>query len=162
MGSRISTARPLYEHADPRKGFHPDWNTAIYDFGRKEVANFLLASALYWVDRFHIDGLRVDAVASMLYLDYSRKAGEWLPNAEGGNENHDAISFLKRANEAVYGEFPGAVTIAEEFDRVSRRLQADQLSAASASASNGTWAGCTTRSTTCRAIRSIGAGVTTR
>ena len=105
---------PLYEHADPRKGFHPDWNTAIYDFGRKEVANFLLASALYWVDRFHIDGLRVDAVASMLYLDYSRKAGEWLPNAEGGNENHDAIAFLKRANEAVYGEFPGAVTIAEE------------------------------------------------
>ncbi len=104
----------LYEHADPRKGFHPDWNTAIYDFGRKEVANFLLASALYWVDRYHIDGLRVDAVASMLYLDYSRKAGEWLPNAEGGNENRDAISFLKRANEAVYGEFPGAVTIAEE------------------------------------------------
>jgi len=105
---------PLYEHADPRKGFHPDWNTAIYDFGRKEVANFLLASALYWVDRFHIDGLRVDAVASMLYLDYSRKAGEWLPNADGGNENYDAIGFIKRANEAVYGEFPGAVTIAEE------------------------------------------------
>lgn len=105
---------PLYEHADPRKGFHPDWNTAIYDFGRKEVANFLLASALYWIDRYHIDGLRVDAVASMLYLDYSRKAGEWLPNAEGGNENHDAINFLKRANEAAYGLFPGAVTIAEE------------------------------------------------
>ena len=104
----------LYEHADPRKGFHPDWNTAIYDFGRKEVANFLLASALYWVDRYHIDGLRVDAVASMLYLDYSRKAGEWLPNADGGNENHDAIGFIRRANEAVYGEFPGAVMIAEE------------------------------------------------
>ena len=105
---------PLYEHADPRKGFHPDWNTAIYDFGRREVANFLLASALYWVDRFHIDGLRVDAVASMLYLDYSRKAGEWLPNADGGNENHDAINFLRRTNEAVYGQFPGAITIAEE------------------------------------------------
>jgi len=105
---------PLYEHADPRKGFHPDWNTAIYDFGRKEVANFLLASALYWVDRFHIDGLRVDAVASMLYLDYSRKAGEWLPNADGGNENYDAVAFVKRSNEAVYGEFPGAITIAEE------------------------------------------------
>ncbi len=104
----------LYEHADPRKGFHPDWNTAIYDFGRREVANFLLASALYWVDRFHIDGLRVDAVASMLYLDYSRKPGEWVPNAEGGNENHDAINFLRRTNEAVYGQFPGAITIAEE------------------------------------------------
>jgi 1,4-alpha-glucan branching enzyme len=105
---------PLYEYADPRRGFQPDWNTAIYDFGRKEVANFLYASALYWVDRFHVDGLRVDAVASMLYLDYSRKPGEWLPNAEGGNENHEAIAFLKRANELVYGLFPGAMTIAEE------------------------------------------------
>jgi 1,4-alpha-glucan branching enzyme len=105
---------PLYEYADPRKGFQPDWNTAIYDFGRQEVANFLYASALYWIDRFHVDGLRVDAVASMLYLDYSRKPGEWLPNAEGGNENHEAIAFLKRANELVYGLFPGAMTIAEE------------------------------------------------
>ncbi|HEY1943690.1 MAG TPA: 1,4-alpha-glucan branching protein GlgB [Roseiarcus sp.] len=105
---------PLYEHADPRRGFHPDWNTAIYDYGRREVANFLYASALYWVNRYHIDGLRVDAVASMLYLDYSRKAGEWLPNVKGGNENLDAIAFLKRANELVYGEFPGAHTIAEE------------------------------------------------
>ena len=114
---------PLYEHADPRKGFHPDWNTAIYDFGRREVANFLLANALYWVDRYHVDGLRVDAVASMIYLDYSRKAGEWLPNAEGGNENRDAVAFLKRVNEAVYGEFPGAMTIAEEstaYSGVSR------------------------------------------
>ena len=114
---------PLYEHADPRMGFHPDWNTAIYDFGRREVSNFLLTSALYWVDRYHVDGLRVDAVASMLYLDYSRKPGEWLPNAQGGNENLDAIAFLRRANEAVYGEFPGAVTIAEEstaFPGVSR------------------------------------------
>ena len=114
---------PLYEHADPRMGFHPDWNTAIYDFGRREVSNFLLTSALYWVDRYHVDGLRVDAVASMLYLDYSRKQGEWLPNAQGGNENLDAIAFLRRANEAVYGEFPGAVTIAEEstaFPGVSR------------------------------------------
>jgi 1,4-alpha-glucan branching enzyme len=105
---------PLYEHWDSRRGFHPDWNTAIYDFGRREVANFLSASALYWVDRFHIDGLRVDAVASMLYLDYSRKAGEWAPNADGGNDNREAIAFLRRANELVYGLFPGAITIAEE------------------------------------------------
>jgi 1,4-alpha-glucan branching enzyme len=105
---------PLYEHHDPRRGYHPDWNTAIYDFGRREVANFLRASALYWLDRYHVDGLRVDAVASMLYLDYSRKPGEWSPNADGGNENYDAISFLKRANEFVYGLFPGAFIIAEE------------------------------------------------
>jgi 1,4-alpha-glucan branching enzyme len=104
----------LYEHADPRRGFHPDWNTAIYDFGRREVANFLYASALYWVDRFHVDGLRVDAVASMLYLDYSRKPGEWLPNSDGSNENRDAVAFIRRANELVYGGFPGAITIAEE------------------------------------------------
>ena len=104
----------LYEHADPRKGFHPDWNTAIYDYGRKEVANFLLANALYWVDRYHIDGLRVDAVASMLYLDYSRNPGEWLPNADGGNVNYDAVNFLKHVNESVYGLFRGAFMIAEE------------------------------------------------
>jgi 1,4-alpha-glucan branching enzyme len=113
----------LYEHADPHKGFHPDWNTAIYDFGRREVANFLVTNALYWIDRYHIDGLRVDAVASMLYLDYSRKPGEWTPNEFGGNENLDAIAFIKRANETVYGEFPGAMTIAEEstsFPGVSR------------------------------------------
>ena len=113
----------LYEHADPRKGFQPDWNTAIYNFGRTEVANFLYCNALYWVDRFHIDGLRVDAVASMLYLDYSRKEGEWLPNADGSKENREAIAFLRRANELVYGGFPGAVTIAEEstaFPGVSR------------------------------------------
>src|SRR5579862_9809147 len=115
--------RPLYEHWDPKRGFHPDWNTAIYDFGRREVANFLYASALYWVDRFHVDGLRVDAVASMLYLDYSRREGEWLPNPDGSRENREAIAFLRRVNELVYGSFPGAVTIAEEstaFPGVSR------------------------------------------
>ncbi len=113
----------LYEHADPRKGFHPDWNTAIYNFGRHEVANFLYCNALYWVDRFHIDGLRVDAVASMLYLDYSRREGEWLPNADGSKENREAIAFLQQANQLVYGGFPGAITIAEEstaFPGVSR------------------------------------------
>ena len=96
------------------RGFQPDWNTAIYDFGRREVANFLHASALYWIDRFHIDGLRVDAVASMLYLDYSRKQGEWAPNPDGSNDNRDAVAFIRRANELVCGGFPGAVMIAEE------------------------------------------------
>lgn len=104
----------LYEHADPRQGLHPDWQTAVFNFGRREVANMLLANALYWLDVFHIDGLRVDAVASMLYLDYSRKAGEWLPNAEGGRENREAEAFLKQLNVLVYGQRPGAVTIAEE------------------------------------------------
>jgi len=105
---------PLYEHADPRRGFHPDWNTLIYDFGRREVANVLIASALYWFDRYHIDGLRVDAVASMLYLDYSRKPGEWAPNPDGSNDNRDAVSFIRRANTLAYAEHPGIVMIAEE------------------------------------------------
>ncbi len=114
MASRYSTALPLYEHADPRRGFHPDWNTAIYDFGRREVAAFLAANALFWLDRYHIDGLRVDAVASMLYLDYSRKPGEWAPNPDGSNDNRDAVAFLKRFNELVYETHPGTVTLAEE------------------------------------------------
>jgi 1,4-alpha-glucan branching enzyme len=104
----------LYEHEDPRLGFHPDWNTAIYNFGRREVANFLINNALFWLDRYHVDGLRVDAVASMLYLDYSRKAGEWLPNKYGGNENIEAIAFLKWMNELAYRDRPGIATIAEE------------------------------------------------
>ena len=104
----------LYEHPDPRRGFHPDWNTAIYDYGRREVSNVLAASALYWLDRLHIDGLRVDAVASMLYLDYSRRPGEWLPNADGGNENRDAVGFMQHANTLAYAAHPGIVTIAEE------------------------------------------------
>jgi len=104
----------LYEHEDPRQGFHPDWNTAIYNFGRKEVAGFLLNNALFWLERYHVDGLRVDAVASMLYLDYSRKEGEWIPNALGGRENLEAIAFLKHVNAEAYGQNPGIVTIAEE------------------------------------------------
>jgi len=104
----------LYEHADPRQGFHPDWNTAIFDFGRREVANYLIASALFWLDRYHIDGLRVDAVASMLYLDYSRKPGEWTPNPRGGNENLDAVAFLQRLNATLYGRHRGTFTVAEE------------------------------------------------
>ncbi len=104
----------LYEHADPRQGFHPDWNTYVYNFGRREVANFLLSSARYWIDAFHIDGLRVDAVASMLYLDYSRPEGQWIPNEYGGRENLAAIAFLKRMNELVFGTGSGATTAAEE------------------------------------------------
>ena len=104
----------LYEHADPKKGFHPDWQSYIFNYGRSEVRSFLISNALFWLDKFHADGLRVDAVASMLYLDYSREAGEWEPNEFGGNENLEAISFLKEFNEVVYGKFPDVVTIAEE------------------------------------------------
>jgi len=104
----------LYEHADPRQGFHLDWNTLIYNFGRREVSNYLIANALYWCRQFHIDGLRVDAVASMLYLDYSRPEGGWVPNKYGGNENLDAIAFLKRMNQVLYGAIDGVMTVAEE------------------------------------------------
>ncbi|MFL6589976.1 MAG: 1,4-alpha-glucan branching enzyme, partial [Chthoniobacterales bacterium] len=104
----------LYEHMDPRQGEHQDWGTLIFNFGRNEVRNFLIGNALFWLDKYHIDGLRVDAVASMLYLDYSRKAGEWIPNAFGGRENLEAVFFLKRFNEICYERFPGIMTIAEE------------------------------------------------
>jgi 1,4-alpha-glucan branching enzyme len=104
----------LYEHEDPRRGSHPDWGTLVFNLGRNEVRNFLIANALYWLEEFHIDGLRVDAVASMLYLDYSRKEGEWVPNVYGGREDLEAVSFLKEMNEVVYEAHPGTVTIAEE------------------------------------------------
>jgi 1,4-alpha-glucan branching enzyme len=104
----------LYEHEDPRKGAHQDWGTLIFNFGRHEVSNFLVANALYWCERFHIDGLRVDAVASMLYLDYSRRDGEWIPNQHGGRENLEAIDFLRKFNHITHTEFPGVITIAEE------------------------------------------------
>ena len=113
----------LYDHADPRKGFHPDWKSAIFNYGRNEVRSFLISNALFWLDRYHIDGLRVDAVASMLYLDYSRKQGEWIPNQYGGNENLEAIEFIREFNETVYREYPDSMTIAEEstaFSGVSR------------------------------------------
>ena len=120
----------LYEHEDPRQGYHPDWNTAIYNFGRREVSSFLLNNALFWLERYHVDGLRVDAVASMLYLDYSRKAGEWIPNKHGGRENLEAIAFLQRVNHEAYGQTPGATTIAEEstaFPGVSKPTNAGGL-----------------------------------
>jgi 1,4-alpha-glucan branching enzyme len=113
----------LYEHSDPRMGEHKDWGTKIFNYGRPEVRNFLISNALFWFDRYHIDGLRVDAVASMLYLDYSRKPGEWLPNQFGGNENLDAIDFLKQLNETCHRLYPGVLTIAEEstsYSGVSR------------------------------------------
>ncbi|WP_235854076.1 1,4-alpha-glucan branching protein GlgB [Mucilaginibacter terrenus] len=113
----------LYEHADVRKGFHPDWKSYIFNYGRNEVRAFLISNALFWLDRYHVDGLRVDAVASMLYLDYSRKHGEWEPNIYGGNENLEAISFLKEFNSTVFSHFPDVQTIAEEstsFNGVSR------------------------------------------
>ena len=105
---------PLYEHADPRRGEQPDWGTLVFNFGRTEVRNFLVANAVYWLEEFHVDGLRVDAVASMLYLDYSREDGEWVPNQYGGRENLDAISFLQEVNATCYKRVPGITMIAEE------------------------------------------------
>ena len=120
----------LFEYADPREGYHRDWNTLIYNFGRREVRNFLAGSALYWIERFGIDGLRVDAVASMLYRDYSREAGQWVPNVHGGRENLEAISLLQRINEILGAECPGAITLAEEstaFPKVSAPVFAGGL-----------------------------------
>lgn len=113
----------LYEHADPRQGFHPDWNTLIYNYGRNEVANFLLGSAYVWLDKYHVDGIRVDAVASMLYLDYSREDGEWIPNRFGGRENLEAVDFIQKFNRGLYKDYPGAFSVAEEstaWEGVSR------------------------------------------
>ncbi len=120
----------LYEHADPREGFHQDWNTAIYNYGRREVKNYLVANALYWMEEYHLDGLRVDAVASMLYRDYSRNDGEWVPNKDGGRENYEAIDFLKDMNTAVYAADASVMTVAEEstsFPGVSQPVHAGGL-----------------------------------
>jgi 1,4-alpha-glucan branching enzyme len=113
-GLRRFDGSALYEHEDPRQGEHPDWGTMIFNYGRNEVRNFLISNALFWLDHYHIDGLRVDAVASMLYLDYSREAGQWIPNVHGGRENLEAISLIKQFNEEAHARFPGVLTIAEE------------------------------------------------
>jgi 1,4-alpha-glucan branching enzyme len=120
----------LYEHSDPRQGYHPEWNSYIFNYGRDEVRPFLISNAFFWLEKYHIDGLRVDAVASMLYLDYARKEGEWIPNQYGGKENIEAIEFLRRLNEVVYGAFPGVQLIAEEstaWPMVTRPVQVGGL-----------------------------------
>ena len=139
---------PLYEDPNPQRGWHKEWGSHIFNFGRREVRNFLYANALYWLEEFHADGLRVDGVASMLYLDYARAEGEWSPNMHGGHENLEAVQFLQEMNATVYKRVPGATTIAEESTSWPGVTAADLPPTAWASASSGTWAGCTTRSTT--------------
>ena len=148
----------LYEHEDPRQGEHTDWGTLIFNYGRHEVRNFLITNALYWLEAFHIDGLRVDAVASMLYLDYSRKAGEWVPNRYGGRENLDAIDFLRELNALTHEHCARHGHDRRGVHRVSGGQPARPGSAASASPTSGTWGGCTTSSPTSARIRSTAAG----
>ncbi len=129
-GLRYFDGTHLYEHADNRKGIHPDWDSSIFNYGRNEVRSFLISSALFWLDKYHVDGLRLDAVASMIYLDYSRKNGDWIPNQYGGNENLEALNFLRRLNESIYANYPGVQTIAEEstaWSMVSRPTYAGGL-----------------------------------
>ena len=133
----------LFEHEDPRQGQHAEWGTLCYNYGRSEVKSFLIGSAIYWLDRFGIDGFRVDAVASMLYLDYGRKEGEWIANKDGGNYNYEAIAFLKQFNQAIHEEHPSVVSIAEESTAFlkSPNLRIQEVWVL---ISNGIWDGCMT------------------
>lgn len=151
----------LYEHEDPRQGFHQDWNTLIYNFGRNEVQGFLIASAVHWLEQFHVDALRVDAVASMLYRDYSRRADEWVPNIHGGRENLEAIGFLRHFNAVVAERCPGR-SRSRRNPPPGPGSPARSPRVASVSPTSGTWGGCTTRSTTWRTTRSIAGIITTR
>lgn len=139
-GLRRFDGTALYEHEDPRMGEHKDWDTCIFNFGRSEVMNFLISNVIYWLDEFHIDGLRVDAVASMLYLDYSREDGEWVANQYGGRENLEAIHFLRRFNEVSHEYYPGILTFAEESTSW-QGVTKPTSSGASASILNGIWGG---------------------
>ena len=146
----------LYEHDDPRRGEHRDWGTLVFNYGRHEVRNFLIANALFWLREYHVDGIRVDAVASMLYLDYSRKAGEWVPNQFGGREDLEAVASSRSSTRSVMAREPGIITAAEE-STAGRASPGPPTWADSASASSGTWAGCTTRSATSSRTRSTAA-----
>ena len=152
---------PLYEDPDPTRGEHPDWGTYVFNFGRREVRNFLVANACFWLDEYHIDALRVDAVSSMLYLDYSRKPGQWHPNIYGGRENLEAIDFLKEATATAYKNNPGIMMIAEESTAYPASPHRP-MPAVWASASSGTWVGCTTPCSICTRSRSTVSGTTTR